>query len=119
MAGICLNDKKMAEDTDWAIKAMHIKTPSQKTQIRSLSGFAGCVGFGREPIGQLAPDHQPDDLFHRQLFCRAGRHPGTITHDRDVVRNSQDFLHLVRDIDDSTALFLEHRDADEMSVRDL
>ncbi len=38
MAGICLNDKKMAEDTDWAIKAMHIKTPSQKTQIRSLSG---------------------------------------------------------------------------------
>ena len=32
------NDKKMKEDTDWAIQAMHIKTPSQKTQIRSLSG---------------------------------------------------------------------------------
>lgn len=38
MGGICLNDKKMREDTDWAIQAMHIKTPSQKTQIRSLSG---------------------------------------------------------------------------------
>ena len=38
MGGICLNDKKMKEDTDWAIQAMHIKTPSQKTQIRSLSG---------------------------------------------------------------------------------
>ena len=38
MGGICLNDKKMREDTEWAIKAMRIKTPSQKTQIRSLSG---------------------------------------------------------------------------------
>lgn len=38
VAGICLSDKKMAEDTDWAIEAMHIKTPNQKTQIRSLSG---------------------------------------------------------------------------------
>ena len=37
-AGICLSDKKMAEKTEWAIQAMHIKTPSQKTQIRSLSG---------------------------------------------------------------------------------
>ena len=38
MGGICLSDKKMREDTDWAIQAMHIKTPSQSTQIRSLSG---------------------------------------------------------------------------------
>ena len=36
--GIALSDKKMEKDTDWAIQAMHIKTPSQKTQIRSLSG---------------------------------------------------------------------------------
>ena len=38
IGGICLSDKKMREDTDWAIQAMRIKTPSQKTQIRSLSG---------------------------------------------------------------------------------
>ena len=38
LGGVCLSDKKMKEDTDWAIQAMHIKTPSQKTQIRSLSG---------------------------------------------------------------------------------
>ena len=38
IGGICLDDKKMTVDTDWAIQAMHIKTPSQKTQIRSLSG---------------------------------------------------------------------------------
>ena len=36
--GFCLSDKKMKEDADWAIQAMHIKTPSQSTQIRSLSG---------------------------------------------------------------------------------
>ncbi len=38
LAHICLSDKKMKEDTDWAIQAMHIKTPGQSTQIRSLSG---------------------------------------------------------------------------------
>ena len=38
MGGFYLNDKKMKDNTDWAIQAMHIKTPSQHTQIRSLSG---------------------------------------------------------------------------------
>ena len=38
LGGVCLSNKKMSEQTDWAIQAMHIKTPSQKTQIRSLSG---------------------------------------------------------------------------------
>ena len=38
MGGICLSDKQMKEKTEWAIQAMHIKTPTQKTQIRSLSG---------------------------------------------------------------------------------
>lgn len=33
-----LSNKKMAERTNWSIDAMHIKTPSQSTQIRSLSG---------------------------------------------------------------------------------
>ncbi|MEA5011611.1 MAG: ATP-binding cassette domain-containing protein [Angelakisella sp.] len=36
--GIYLDENKMKEDTDWCIEAMHVKTPSQKTQIRSLSG---------------------------------------------------------------------------------
>ena len=38
MGGICLSEKKMKADTDWAIQAMHIKTPTQETAIRSLSG---------------------------------------------------------------------------------
>jgi len=33
-----LSNKSMREDTDWSVKAMRIKTPSQDTQIRSLSG---------------------------------------------------------------------------------
>ena len=37
-AGFYLIDKSMEKDTAWAIDAMHIKTPSQKTKIRSLSG---------------------------------------------------------------------------------
>lgn len=36
--GLCLSNKMMHEKTDWAIQSMHIKTPSRKTQIRSLSG---------------------------------------------------------------------------------
>ncbi len=35
---VMLNDKKMTEDTNWSIDAMSIKTPSQKTKIKSLSG---------------------------------------------------------------------------------
>lgn len=38
IGGICLSNKKMDKDTQWAIEAMHIKTPSQQTKIRSLSG---------------------------------------------------------------------------------
>ncbi|MDD3409372.1 MAG: ATP-binding cassette domain-containing protein [Eubacteriales bacterium] len=33
-----LSNKKMAQSTDWSIKAMRIKTPSQVTKIRALSG---------------------------------------------------------------------------------
>lgn len=33
-----LNNSRMSKDTDWVIDSMHVKTPSQKTQIKSLSG---------------------------------------------------------------------------------
>jgi len=36
--GPFLSDRMLSEATDWGIKSMSIKTPSQKTQIRSLSG---------------------------------------------------------------------------------
>ncbi|OON93810.1 MAG: galactose/methyl galactoside ABC transporter ATP-binding protein MglA [Candidatus Epulonipiscioides saccharophilum] len=37
-AKISLDNKKMKADTDWAIKAMKIKTPNQQTKIKTLSG---------------------------------------------------------------------------------
>ena len=33
-----LDNKQMVKDTDWTIKSMKVKTPSQKTQIKTLSG---------------------------------------------------------------------------------
>ena len=33
--GLLLSDKKMTADTDWSISSMHIKTPSQKTLIKT------------------------------------------------------------------------------------
>ena len=37
-AGLWLSEKSMKADTQWSIDAMHTKTPSQETKIRSLSG---------------------------------------------------------------------------------
>jgi methyl-galactoside transport system ATP-binding protein len=37
-ARLVLSDRSRQRDTAWAIKSMRIKTPSQRTQIRSLSG---------------------------------------------------------------------------------
>ncbi len=38
VGGVFLSEAKMTKDTQWSIQAMRIKTPNQKTQIRSLSG---------------------------------------------------------------------------------
>ncbi|MEG0854909.1 MAG: galactose/methyl galactoside ABC transporter ATP-binding protein MglA [Terrisporobacter sp.] len=38
-SNVCfLSDKKMEKDTNWVIESMNVKTPSQKTNIGSLSG---------------------------------------------------------------------------------
>lgn len=36
--GIALSEQSMKKDTQWSIDAMHTKTPTQETKIRSLSG---------------------------------------------------------------------------------
>ena len=36
--GPFLRDNKLKENTDWCIQSMHVKTPTQETKIRSLSG---------------------------------------------------------------------------------
>ncbi|MGL4572063.1 MAG: galactose/methyl galactoside ABC transporter ATP-binding protein MglA [Clostridium sp.] len=35
---VALDNKKMVDDTEWVIKSMRVKTPSQKAQIKNLSG---------------------------------------------------------------------------------
>jgi len=37
-AKFILNEKKLKNNTEWAISSMKVKTPSQRTQIRTLSG---------------------------------------------------------------------------------
>ncbi len=37
-AHLYLSNREMSKDTDWSIQAMRIKTPSQHTKIRALSG---------------------------------------------------------------------------------
>ena len=36
--GLWLDGKRMERDTDWVIRSMRVKTPSQRTPIRTLSG---------------------------------------------------------------------------------
>ena len=38
LAGFFLNEHKMRKDTEWSIRSMHIKTPSHRTKIGTLSG---------------------------------------------------------------------------------
>ena len=38
MGGVCLSEKKMKEDTDWAIRPCTSKRPASLPRIRSLSG---------------------------------------------------------------------------------
>lgn len=38
IGGLFISDKKLRKDTAWVISEMKVKTPSQKTQIRTLSG---------------------------------------------------------------------------------
>ncbi len=56
-------------------------------------------------MGHVAVDHQADDFVGIQLPRRAGGDPLAVPHDGDVVRDAQNFVHLVGDIDDADALF--------------
>ena len=69
----------------------------------------------RIAVGQLATDHEANDLVHCQFGGGAGCHPGAVAHDGDFIRNAEDLLHLVRDVNDPAALCPQHvDDAEEM-----
>ena len=78
-------------------------------------GLTRLVGLGRETVGELTAYHQLDDLIHGKLLGGPCGHPGPITHDRNIVGDTEDLLHLMADVDDAAALVPQHiDDAEEM-----
>ena len=61
----------------------------------------------RITIRQLTAYHKTDDLIHGKLLRRTRCNPLSVTHDRYIVRDTKDLLHLVGDIDNSAALIAQ------------
>ena len=58
-------------------------------------------------VGQLTTDHSGNDHIGGQLFCFPGTDILTVAHDGHFVADAENFVHLVRDIDNRNALRLE------------
>ena len=54
-----------------------------------------------EYVGDLAADHAGDQLIRVVIACRAGFDPLTVADDGDVVRDAEDLVHLVGDVQES------------------
>ena len=55
-------------------------------------------------VCQFTADHQADDFIHVR-FCGAHRlDERTVAHDSDIIRNAEDFLHLMGNVDDAFPL---------------
>ena len=72
------------------------------------SNITRFVCLWRELVCQLTTYHQSDDLIHCHFFCRFGSYPCTVSHDCDVIRNSEDLCHFMGDVDDTTSLISQH-----------
>ena len=77
--------------------------------------FSDLVVLGRELVRHLTADHQADDFFLGEFFRRLCGDPLAVAHDRHVVRDPEDLIHLVADVDDADAILrqLVH-DAEEV-----
>src|SRR5262249_49408075 len=65
------------------------------------------AGLAREELGDLAPDHPADDLGLRRLRGRERLDRPAIAEDRDPVRDREDLLEPVRDVDARDAALAE------------
>ena len=66
--------------------------------------FADGSLLRRETVCQFTADHQADDFIHIR-FCGAHRlDERTVAHDSDIIRNAEDFLHLMGNVDDAFPL---------------
>ncbi|MNV47642.1 hypothetical protein D3C71_1395170 [compost metagenome] len=69
-----------------------------------------------ETLAERTPHHHRDDLVHIQPFQRLGGDPLAITQNGDFVAQLEDLFHLMRDIDDAAAAFLQLADNGEQVV---
>ena len=69
--------------------------------------LADFVILRRKALGQLAPDHQPNDLVHRQILRALGCNMSAVAHYRDLVGYAEYLFHLVRDVDYAASARLE------------
>ena len=67
-------------------------------------------GLLREHLGDLAPDHQPDDVVARDVGGRMLADEAAVAEHRHFVGDLEQFVHLVGDVDDALALGLERAD---------
>ena len=65
---------------------------------------------GRIEIADLTADHHGDDVLFRKLADRRGLDAASVAHDGDIVAQAENLIHLVRDVNDRAALFLEPAD---------
>ena len=80
--GMFLSEKSQREDTQRYIDAMHTKTPSQETKIRSLSGGnQQKVIIGRCPILQTAVEEHSESLLRHGGGRAQGRRGALAAHD--------------------------------------
>ena len=76
-----------------------------------LKGHLSClVCLWRELIVQFTAYHQFDDFFCGQLLCRLRGYPGTVAHNCYFIRNTQDFCHLMGNVNNAAALVTKHID---------
>ena len=76
-------------------------------------GFSNHVVLFRITVGKLTSYHQTDNFIHRQLFRGTGRNPLSVSHNRYFIGNTQDFFHLMRNIDNSASPAPKHVDNSE------
>src|SRR5438093_1325328 len=69
-----------------------------------------------EFLGQLPADHQADELVHRQLRNGVGPHALSVAQHGHAVRNLENFLQPVRDVDDPDATGPEVTDEPEQPL---
>ncbi len=84
---------------------------AREAEVLDLQDHIADLGlFLREHLGDLAPDHHPDDVVAGHIAARMGADIGAIAEHRKFIGDLEQLVHLVGDIDDAHALGLQVAD---------